>query len=204
MLTTFYITFQLIYYIVIRVGRLGVKHYHLKLSLIQLNPLIKLRDLSCRRTVVLKCIYSYPFPFFFTHNGKHPLIRTLRMLAAKQNQAGSYMWVTVKLRWTFQVNQGVWGLVYMYPFLLENGYFFPSVWTTVPAHVSGENGHRKRIFSKNALQSEDFWKLRLKIVYLWTDESGVFEYDDVIHQYLVAWRMLNKGCYRILIILVFV
>ena len=91
MLTTFYITFQLIYYIVIRVDRLGVKHYHLKLSLIQLNPLIKLRDLSCRRTVVLKCIYSYPFPFFFTHNGKHPLIRTLRMLAAKQNQAGSYV-----------------------------------------------------------------------------------------------------------------
>ena len=128
MLTTFYITFQLIYYIVIRVSRLGVKHYHLKLSLIQLNPLIKLRDLSCRRysiTAVLKLIYSYPFPFFFTHIRKHPLIRTLRILAAKQNHAGSYMWVTVKLRWTFQVNQGVWGLVHTYPFLLENGYFFP-------------------------------------------------------------------------------
>ena len=162
MLTTFYITFQLIYYIAIRVSRLGVKHYHLKLSLIQLNPLIKLRDLSCRRTVVLKCIYSYPFPFFFTHNGKHPLIRTLRMLAAKQNQAGSYMWVTVKLRWTFQVNQGVWGLVHTYPFLLENGYFSPSVWTTVPAHVSGENGHRKPIFSKTLFRVKIFENSGLK------------------------------------------
>ena len=28
-------------------------------------------------------------------------------------------------------------------------------------HVSGENGHRKSIFFKHALQSEKFWKRRL-------------------------------------------
>ena len=31
----------------------------------------------------------------------------------------------------------------------------------------------------------------------------VFEYDDVIHDILLAWRMLRKGCYRIYIALAF-
>ena len=30
----------------------------------------------------------------------------------------------------------------------------------------------------------------------WT-ETEVFEYDDLIHLLLLAWRMPNKGCYRI-------
>ena len=128
MLTTFYITFQLIYYIVIRVSRLGVKHYHLKLSLIQLNPLIKLRDLSCKRysiTVVLKCIYSYPLPFFFTHNSKHPPIRTLRILAAKQNHAGSFMWVTVKLRLHFKLTKEFVASATRIRFCLKTDIYFP-------------------------------------------------------------------------------
>ena len=31
----------------------------------------------------------------------------------------------------------------------------------------------------------------------------VFDYDDVIHDILLAWRMLRKGCYRIYIALAF-
>ena len=31
----------------------------------------------------------------------------------------------------------------------------------------------------------------------------VFEYDDVIHRIPLAWGILNKGCYRISIVLAF-
>ena len=47
-------------------------------------------------------------------------------------------------------------------------------------HVFSETGHQKRIFSKNALQSEDFWKRRFSFTCGRT-ETKVFEYDDVIH-----------------------
>ena len=55
---------------------------------------------------------------------------------------------------------------------------------------------------KNALQTGDFWKRRL-FVYMWTDENGGFRIDDVIHHILLAWRMLNRGSYRISIVVAF-
>lgn len=39
--------------------------------------------------------------------------------------------------------------------------------------VSGENGHQKRNFSKNALQRAIFWKRRFRILG-WTPENGTF------------------------------
>ena len=64
----------------------------------------------------------------------------------------------------------LWGPIHMYQFLFENGYFFSPGLTYRP-HVCLENGHRKRIFSKNALHSGHFWKRRL-FVYVWTDKNG--------------------------------
>ena len=51
--------------------------------------------------------------------------------------------------------QKLLGPVHTYPFLFDHGYFFSGL--AHRPHLSGENGHRKRIFSKNALQPE--WKL---------------------------------------------
>ena len=56
--------------------------------------------------------------------------------------------------------------VHMYPFLFENGDFFPLVWPNRP-HVSGESGQLKRIFSKTL-----------------SSQSG--EHDDAIHHLLLA------------------
>ena len=67
-------------------------------------------------------------------------------------------------------------------------------------HASGENSHRKWIFSKNALQSGDFWKRRL-FIYEWTDENGGFRIRWC--HILLAWRMLRKWCYRIYIVVAF-
>ena len=67
-------------------------------------------------------------------------------------------------------------------------------------HVSGENSHRKWIFSKNALQSGDFWKRQL-FIYAWTDENGGFRIRWC--HVLLAWRMLREGCYHIYIVVAF-
>ena len=67
-------------------------------------------------------------------------------------------------------------------------------------HASGENSHRKWIFSKNALQSGDFWKRRL-FIYEWTDENGGFRIRWC--HILLAWRMLRKWRYRIYIVVAF-
>ena len=42
--------------------------------------------------------------------------------------------------------QKLLGPVQTYPFLFEHGYFFSGL--AHRPHISGENGHRKRIFSK--------------------------------------------------------
>ena len=67
-------------------------------------------------------------------------------------------------------------------------------------HASGENSHRKWIFSKNALQSGDFWKRRL-FIYEWTDENRGFRIRWC--HILLAWRMLRKWRYRIYIVVAF-
>ena len=59
----------------------------------------------------------------------------------------------------------------MYPFLFENRDFSSGL--ADRPHVSGENGHWKRIFSKNASQSGDFWKRRL-LVYVKPKENRGF------------------------------
>ena len=69
--------------------------------------------------------------------------------------------------------QKLLGPVQTYPFLFEHGYFFSGL--AHRPHISGENGHRKRIFSKTlSTQSGNFWKRRL-FVYVWTDEDGGFQ-----------------------------
>ena len=72
---------------------------------------------------------------------------------------------------THSPKQSYQGLVHMYPFLFENRDFSSGL--ADRPHVSGENGHWKRIFSKNASQSGDFWKRRL-LVYVKPKENRGF------------------------------
>ena len=67
-------------------------------------------------------------------------------------------------------------------------------------HVSGQNGHRKRIFSKTLCRVKSFKSAGFSFACGRT-ETEVFEYDDVILYVLIVWRKLNKGCYRISIVL---
>ena len=53
-----------------------------------------------------------------------------------------------------RVNEA-WGPVHTYPFLFENGHFFPSGLAYRP-YISGENGHRQRIFSKTLSRQQGF------------------------------------------------
>ena len=69
-------------------------------------------------------------------------------------------------------------------------------------HVSGENGHPKRILSKTLFRVKIFENAG----FLFTcgrTKTEVFKYDDVIHYILLAWRMLRTGCYRIYIVSAF-
>ena len=94
------------------------------------------------------------------------------------------------------------GAVHTYPFLLENEYFFSGL-AYRPLEF-GENGHRKRIFSKTLSRVEIFENAGFSSTCGRTKTDN-FEYDDVIHVHhiLLAWRMFNKGCYRISIVLGF-
>ena len=79
--------------------------------------------------------------------------------------------------------------------------FFPSS-LAYHSHLSSENGHRKRIFSKGLFRVE----ISEYAGFLFTcrrAKTEFFEYDDVIHHTLLAWRMLIKECYRISIVLAF-
>ena len=69
-------------------------------------------------------------------------------------------------------------------------------------HVSGKNGHPKRIFSKTLSRVEIFENAGFSFRFGRT-KPEVFEYDDVIHHILLAWRMYRKWCYRISIVLAF-
>ena len=61
-------------------------------------------------------------------------------------------------------------------------------------HVSSENGHRKRVFSKTPCRAEIFKNTAgLSFTRGWTKH-------DVMHYLLLALRMLCEGCYRILIV----
>ena len=70
------------------------------------------------------------------------------------------------------------------PFCLKTDFFFSSL--AYRRHVSGKNGHRKRIFSKTLSRVEIFWKRRL-FVYMWTDVNGGFRirwcYTSKIHHF---------------------
>ena len=74
-----------------------------------------------------------------------------------------------------------------YQCLFENGDFSFSRLAYRP-HLSGENCHRKRTFSKR----------RLIVA-----KAQVFEYDDVVHHILEVFRMLCKACNCISIVLAF-
>ena len=77
---------------------------------------------------------------------------------------------------------------------------FPSL--AYHQHVSGKNGHPKRIFSKTLSRVEIFENAGFSFTFGRT-KPEVFEYDDVIHHILLAWRMYRKWCYRISIVLAF-
>ena len=70
------------------------------------------------------------------------------------------------------------GAVHTYPFLLENEYFF-SCLAYRPLEF-GENGHRKRIFSKTLSRVEIFENAGFSSTCGRT-KTEVFEYDDVVH-----------------------
>ena len=67
-------------------------------------------------------------------------------------------------------------------------------------HLSGENGHRKRPFSKTLSRMEIFENADSSFTCGRT-KTVVFEYDDVIHHILEVFRMLCKACSRISIVL---
>ena len=85
-----------------------------------------------------------------------------------------------------------------YQCLFENGDFSFSRLAYRP-HLSGENCHRKRTFSKTLSREEIFGNAGLYIV----AKAQVFEYDDVVHHILEVFRMLCKACNRISIVLAF-
>ena len=76
---------------------------------------------------------------------------------------------------------------------------FPSGLAYRP-HLSGENGHRKRTFSKTLSRAEIFENAGLSFTCGRT-KTEVFEYDDVIHHIPEAFRLLCKACSRISIVL---
>ena len=63
-------------------------------------------------------------------------------------------------------------------------------------HVSSENGHRKRIFSKTLSWVEIFENAGFSLTRGRT-KTKVFKCDDVIHHILLAWRMLRNWCHCI-------
>ena len=71
------------------------------------------------------------------------------------------------------------------------------------AHISRENGHRKRIFSKTHFRVEILKNAGLSITCGRTKTEFFFKNDDVIHHILLALRMLCEGFYRISIVAAF-
>ena len=71
--------------------------------------------------------------------------------------------------------------VHAYPFLFEKGGYFITGLSYHP-HVSGENSHRKLIFSKTLSRVKIFENASFSLTLM--DENEVFEYDDVIQHLL--------------------
>ena len=69
------------------------------------------------------------------------------------------------------------GPVHTHQFLFENGYFFPSCLAYCP-NVSGENGYRKRMFSKTLSRVEIFGNAGFSFTRGWT-KTEVFSCDDL-------------------------
>ena len=80
--------------------------------------------------------------------------------------------------------------------------FFRFVLATVQTYVFGENCQRKCIFSKTFSRVWIFEKAGFSFTCGRT-KTEVFQYDDVIHHVLLAWRMLRKGCFRLSFVLAF-
>ena len=55
-------------------------------------------------------------------------------------------------------------------------------------HVSGENDHRKRIFSKT-LSREEIFENACFLFTCGQTKTKIFEFDDIIHRILLASRM---------------
>lgn len=95
------------------------------------------------------------------------------------------------------------GPVHTYPFLFENGESQFSLGLAYRQHVSGENGHQIRIFSKTLSRAEIFEKVLLyytikiynKIQFFCFSQMGFSEliFNTNVDENLIANYMLNEG-----------
>lgn len=95
------------------------------------------------------------------------------------------------------------GPVHTYPFLFENGESQFSLGLAYRQHVSGENGHQIRIFSKTLSRAEIFEKVLLyytikiynKIQFFCFSQMGFSEliFNTNVDKNLIANYMLNEG-----------
>ena len=74
----------------------------------------------------------------------------------RQDQFAVYLWYCIPAVFTDPETYN-WGPVYKYPFLFENGVFFPSG-SAYRLHVTSEDAHGKRVFSKPLSRVEIFEK----------------------------------------------
>ena len=74
----------------------------------------------------------------------------------RQDQFAVYLWYCIPAVFTDPETYN-WGPVYKYPFLFENGVFFPSG-SAYRLHVTSEDAHGKRVFSKPLSRVENFEK----------------------------------------------
>ena len=79
--------------------------------------------------------------------------------------------------------------------------FFFSRFSLPPTRIR-EKRSRKTHLSKTLSSVEILEKAGLSFT-CWRVKTEVFQYDDVIHHILLAWRMLRKGCYRLSFLLAF-
>ena len=79
-------------------------------------------------------------------------------------------------------------------------FFFPGL-VYRPPRIR-EKRSRKTHPSKTLSSVEILEKAGLSFT-CWRVKTEVFQYDDVIHHILLAWRMLRKGCYRLSFLLAF-
>lgn len=83
----------------------------------------------------------------------------------------------------------------------QTGIFFSSVWPTVrtyPVKAVTENGSFEKRSPEWRFLKKPAFRIRID-----GRKRRFFENHDVIHNILLAWRILRKGCYRIYLVLTF-